>query len=76
MPFLIHPVYRKFEHTRIVHLPPKKMGNLLTRKFIFVFFNLFNLGFFQKRLELPVIVTEMTNQNSLIRLSLTRIKLT
>jgi hypothetical protein len=33
-----------------------------------MFFNLFNLGFFLKRLELSDIVTEMINQNSLIRL--------
>jgi hypothetical protein len=32
-----------------------------------MFFNLFNLGFL-KRLELSDIVTEMINQNSLIRL--------
>jgi hypothetical protein len=39
-------------------------------------FNLFNLDFFLKRLELSDIATEMINQNSLIRLELTRIKLT
>jgi hypothetical protein len=41
-----------------------------------MFFNLFNLGFFFKRLKLSDIATEMINQNSLIRLELTRIKLT
>jgi hypothetical protein len=46
-------------------LATKKNGKLTYTKICFcMYFNLFNLVFFLKRLELSDIVTEMNNQNS------------
>jgi hypothetical protein len=45
------------------------MGNCRTQKFVFVCFLICLIWVFLKRLELSAIVTEMINQNSLIRLT-------
>jgi hypothetical protein len=60
---------RQSKTFRLYTYHQKKMGNCRTQKFVFVCFLICLIWVFLKRLELSAIVTEMINQNSLIRLT-------